>query len=86
MCKIFSSCYKPSRYTSSLLWWFFSVDVVLVLVQLVMLGFFIRLRKHQGISAHYKIFAAAIVALLARGLWYLMSMYYFYDDKVVGWQ
>ncbi|CAL5999272.1 Transmembrane_domain-containing protein [Hexamita inflata] len=87
ICSIFTSCYKKSRYDSTMLISFAIIEFIVSLIQLVLLGFFIaRGKQNQAIRVHYKIFIVSFLALASRSAWYYFARYYYYANEPVQTQ
>ena len=85
VCDVFPSCYKQSKYSQAMLICFSVFNFSLCVVEVVMFCLFVANRKRAPqFPQHLKIFPAAVVALLTRGMWYLLSQYYYDGDMIVA--
>ncbi|CAL6040597.1 Transmembrane_domain-containing protein [Hexamita inflata] len=86
VCSIFSSCYKKSRYNTTLLLSFAVVFFILSLANIILAGMFIHKRirtKNKATDEYIKISAITVLALICRVFWCLFSQYYYRDNLPV---
>ncbi|CAL6082411.1 Transmembrane_domain-containing protein [Hexamita inflata] len=86
VCSIFPSCYKKSRYSTTLLLSFAVVFFILSVANIVLAGMFIHKRiksKNKATDEYIKISAITVLALVCRAFWCLFSQYYYRDNLPV---
>ncbi|CAL6051973.1 Transmembrane_domain-containing protein [Hexamita inflata] len=86
VCSIFPSCYKKSRYSTTLLLSFAVVFFILSVANIILAGMFIHKRirsKNKATDEYIKISVITVLALVCRAFWCLFSQYYYRDNLPV---